>query len=61
MKDEKTVEVVLSSDKIAFLETMTKKYDLPDVGKAVRILIDHARDNPSMQETIFNESRCLDC
>jgi hypothetical protein len=61
MKDEKTVEVVLSSEKIAFLESVTKKYDLPDVGKAVRILIDHARENPSMQDTIFAESRCLDC
>ena len=30
---------------------MAKKYNLPDVGKAVRILIDHARENPSMQET----------
>jgi|RhiMetdeSRZDD1v2_1073273.scaffolds.fasta_scaffold1962044_1 hypothetical protein len=61
MKDEKTMDVVLGSDKIAFLESMTKKYELSDVGKAVRILIDHARDNPSMQDTIFNESRCLDC
>jgi hypothetical protein len=61
MKDEIAVEVVLSSDKIAFLDAMAKKYDLPDRGKAMRILIDHARDNPSMQETIFNESRCLDC
>ena len=61
MKDEKSVELVIGSDKLAFLETMTKKYDLADVGKAVRILIDHARENPSMQDTIFNESRCVDC
>ena len=61
MKDEKTVELVIGSDKLAFLEQVTKKYELPDVGKAVRILIDHARDNPSMQDTIFNELRCLDC
>ena len=61
MKDEKSVAVVLSSDKIAFLEAVTQQYDLPDIGKAVRILIDHARDNPSMHEAIFSESRCLDC
>lgn len=61
MKDEKAVEVVLSSDKIAFLEEMTKKYELEDMGKALRILVDHARDNPGMHDTIFNESRCLDC
>ena len=61
MKDDKAVTVALGSDKIAFLETMAKKYDLPDVGKALRVLIDHARESPSMQDTIFNESRCLDC
>ena len=61
MKDDKAVELAIGSDKLAFLEEMTKKYDLPDVGKAVRILIDHARDNPSMRDTIFSESRCLDC
>jgi hypothetical protein len=61
MKDDKAVELVIGSDKLAFLEEMTRKYELPDVGKAVRILIDHARENPSMQDTIFNESRCLDC
>lgn len=61
MKDDKAVELVIGSDKLAFLETMAKKYDLPDVGKAVRILIDHARENPSMQDTIFSESRCIDC
>jgi hypothetical protein len=61
MKDDKAVELVIGSDKLAFLEEMTKKYELPDVGKAVRILIDHAREHPSLQDTIFNESRCLDC
>ena len=61
MKDDKAVELVIGTDKLAFLEAMTQKYDLPDVGKAVRILIDHARENPSMQDTIFNESRCVDC
>lgn len=61
MKDDKAVEIVLGSDKIAFLEEMAQKYGLPDMGKAVRILVDHARDNPGLQETIFNESRCLDC
>ena len=61
MKDDKAVELVIGTDKLAFLEEIAKRYELPDVGKAVRILIDHARDNPSMQDTIFSESRCLDC
>lgn len=61
MKDDKTVALVIGTDKLAFLEAMAKRYDLPDVGKAVRILIDHARENPSMLDTIFDESRCVDC
>lgn len=61
MKDDKAVELAIGSDKLAFLEQMMAKYDLPDVGKAVRILIDHARDNPSLHDTIFSELRCLDC
>ncbi len=61
MKDDKAVHVVLGSDKIAFLEEMTTKYGLADMGKALRIVVDHARDNPGLHDTIFNEARCLDC
>jgi hypothetical protein len=61
MKDGKELQVELGSDKIQFLEDMAKKYDLPDAGKALRILVDHARDNPALHETIFTEPRCLDC
>ncbi len=61
MKDAKPVTLELSSDKIQFLEEMVGKYKLKDVGKAVRILVDFARDNPTQEETIFTEARCLDC
>lgn len=55
------MNLVLGSEKIGFLEEMARKYDLPDVGKAVRCLVDYARENPDKLETIFNEPRCVDC
>jgi hypothetical protein len=61
MKDGKAVHVALGSDKIRFLEEMARKYGLPDMGKALRIVVDYARDNPDLHDTIFTEPRCLDC
>jgi len=40
---------------------MAKSYQLPDIGKAVRCLIDYARENPEKQTEIFGEVHCNDC
>ena len=40
---------------------MAKSYQLPDIGKAVRCLIDYARENPDQQAAIFGEVHCQDC
>jgi hypothetical protein len=40
---------------------MTAKYGLADVGKAVRCLVNYARENPDRLDDIFGEIRCLDC
>ena len=61
MKDRVQKTIDLEAEKIAFLELMAKNYHLPDVGKAVRCLINYARENPDKQEDIFSEVRCLDC
>ncbi len=61
MKDGRAMNVVLGSDKIAFLEEMATKFALGDMGKALRCVIDYARENPDKHESIFNEPRCLDC
>ena len=60
-KDKQPYTVELDQQKVEFLEEMAKKYGLPDMGKAVRCLIDHARENPALQEAIFNEIHCVDC
>lgn len=61
MKDPRTCPIELESEKIAFLEQMAAAHGLSDIGKAVRCLINYARENPDKHEAIFGEVRCLDC
>jgi len=56
--DKKPYTVELDPQKVEFLEAMAKKYGLPDMGKAMRSLVDHARENPALEESIFTEIRC---
>jgi hypothetical protein len=61
MKDPRACPIELESEKIAFLEQMATSYGLSDISKAVRCLINYARENPDKHEEIFAEIRCLDC
>jgi hypothetical protein len=61
MKDTASVQLDLEAAKIEFLEEMVRKYSLTDVGKAVRCLVNYARDNPDRCDDIFAEIRCMDC
>jgi hypothetical protein len=56
MKDERQETLVLGSDKVLFLEEMAKTYGLPDIGKAVRCLIDYAREHPASRKTSSTRS-----
>lgn len=61
MKDQLPHTIALDAAKVAFLESLVAKYDLADTGKAVRCLVDYARDHPERLEEIFTEVRCHDC
>ena len=61
MKDKVEKTVDLEAEKIVFLEQMVKDHHLSDIGKALRCLINYARENPDKHDDIFNEVRCLDC
>jgi hypothetical protein len=61
MKDPRAYSIELESEKIAFLEQMVAAHGLTDIGKAIRCLINYARENPEHHEEIFAEVRCLDC
>jgi hypothetical protein len=49
MKDKTEQRILLEPEKVEFLQTMAKSYQLPDIGKAVRCLIDYARENTEKQ------------
>jgi hypothetical protein len=61
MKDLTPQTIELETDKVKFLQEMSAKYGLADIGKAVRCLVNYARENPERLDDIFAEVRCLDC
>lgn len=61
MKDARACSIELESEKVAFLEQMVAAHGLSDIGKAIRCLINYARENPEQHEAIFAEIRCMDC
>ncbi len=44
-----------------YLQEMIEKYSVEDLGKAIRILIDHAIDAKDMETVLWEDERCLDC
>ncbi|MDG2054258.1 MAG: hypothetical protein P8J86_06085 [Phycisphaerales bacterium] len=61
MPEKQSSELEMTADQIAFLEEVISKYGLPDQGKAIRCLINFARDRTDLADAIFAEMRCLDC
>jgi hypothetical protein len=61
MSDRETREVPLKPAMIQFLDEVTQAYKLDDSGKAIRCLVNYARENPDKRDEIFGEMRCLDC
>jgi hypothetical protein len=60
-KDKATYSIELEKDMMGFLEQMTAQYDLPDVSKAVRCLVNYAICVETAREDIFAEIRCNTC
>ena len=61
MKDYSARPIELDPAMIEFLESAAKQYSLTDIGKAVRCLINYARENPDKHREIFDEVRCVGC
>jgi hypothetical protein len=61
MKEKQVYSFELEPSKAAFLQQMADNHGLPDAGKALRCLIDYARDHPEAQAEIFAEVHCVDC
>ena len=55
-------QIPLKPEQLAFLDEAVKAFNLDDAGKAVRILINYARENPDKRNEIFSEIHCTgDC
>jgi len=61
MKDYQSHAVHLDAAMVEYLEEVAKRYSLSDTGKALRCLVNYARDNPERRDEIFDEVRCLGC
>ncbi|HSR49251.1 MAG TPA: hypothetical protein VLV83_00400 [Acidobacteriota bacterium] len=51
----------LKEDQYEWLEEMAEEHGLPDESKALRCLIDFAREESDLESDIFDEIRCLHC
>jgi hypothetical protein len=60
-KDKATYSIELEKDMMSFLEQMTAQYNLPDVSKTVRCLVNYAMVVTEARDDIFAEIRCLTC
>jgi len=57
-----TRQIPLKPEQMAFLDEAVKAFNLDNAGKAVRILINYARENPDKRNEIFSEIHCTgDC
>ena len=54
-------EVDLEPRQLDYLERMMAQYAIPDLGKAVRVLVNHAQASPELEEQIFRKTRCRHC
>ena len=61
MKARRTFSFELDKVMQDFLAQMAEEYSLKDESKALRCLINYARDNPEQLDDIFKRTRCLDC
>ena len=53
--------VDLEPTQLRYLEAMMTRYAIPDVGKAVRVLVNFAMAVPEQEESIFKKTRCRHC
>lgn len=58
MKDYTPHPIDLDAPMVEYLEEVARTYNLPDIGKAVRCLINYVGENPDRRDEIFKVIRC---
>ena len=57
-----TRQIPLKPEQVAYLDEAVKAFGIDDAGKAIRILINYARENPDKRDEIFSQIHCTgDC
>ena len=55
-------QIPLKPEQVAYLDEAVKAFGIDDAGKAIRILINYARENPDKRDEIFAQVHCTgDC
>ena len=54
-------EIELKEFQLEYLEKIVADYDIPDIGKAVRCLIDYAIEEKDKEKEFFQLERCHSC
>jgi len=60
MKDKINTNVEIERVQREWLESMSRKYQIADESKALRIVLDHAR-TATDEKVLFETVRCLGC
>ena len=60
-KEKQAYELTLEVDQMNFLRSAAEKYGIADENKAVRVVMDYVMSDRDIQDSIFNEIRCLRC
>lgn len=61
MPERIPLTVDLKKSQHEFLEGIVRQYALPDMGKAIRVLIEFAIHEPGLRDEVFSVVRCRDC
>lgn len=61
MKNKESYQIILETDQMAFIREAKERYNIIDVDKVMRIIMDYVITSPELHTTIFTQQRCLRC
>jgi hypothetical protein len=61
MSQRVNIAVDLKESQVEYLEGVLKQYAIPDIPKAIRVLVEYAIHEEDRRDEIFAVLRCRDC
>ncbi len=56
-----TYKIDLHDKQLEYIKEITDKYQIYDIGKSIRCLINYSIENNHLEEDIFDKERCVNC